>query len=433
MTAPVPAGAAPPSSLRILCVADEYPWPAVNGYRLRLAAVVEALAGLGEVDLFVAVGGGRDPEDCVPPSGLVARQLVVTQHERARTAATWWGWLTGSQPRRLYWADWGAARRALAQFGAPRYDCVWYAHLDSWEGFGGIASGRSVVDLDNLEDEKLRALRRATGWGPGSAASRPSEAPRRAIDRVDERRWGRRQRAAATMVDRVVVCSELDRRRLGVANCDVVANGYEPPGGPMPIVSERRPAGPVLTLVALFSYEPNADAARWFVHDVLPAVRSRHPDASFQVVGRWPDPVPGWLDAPGVDTVGEVADVRPFLERSDVCVAPVRYGSGTRVKILEAFAHGVPVVATTLGAEGIDARPGLDILLADDHTAFARACCRLLDEPELAVRMGAAGHDLWARRYRREPTLVAVRSVVTQGLATAPIDEDSRLGGPPAV
>jgi glycosyltransferase involved in cell wall biosynthesis len=102
---------------------------------------------------------------------------------------------------------------------------------------------------------------------------------------------------------------------------------------------------------------------------------------------------------PRIEVTGLVDDLRPHLAEAAVAIVPLRVGGGTRLKILEAMAMGKAVVSTTLGAEGIAHRPGENILLADSPADFAAAVGRVLDDPSLAARLGAAGRDLVASTY----------------------------------
>ena len=104
---------------------------------------------------------------------------------------------------------------------------------------------------------------------------------------------------------------------------------------------------------------------------------------------------------PAVTVVGTVPAMEPELARADVAVVPIRYGSGTRLKILESFAHRVPVVSTTIGAEGLEVVDGVHLLLADDPDAFAAACQRLLTEPDLRKRLVDAAEELYRERFER--------------------------------
>ena len=118
-----------------------------------------------------------------------------------------------------------------------------------------------------------------------------------------------------------------------------------------------RPA--VVLFQATFDYAPNVDAADWLVAEVAPRLRSRIPDVEIRLVGT---PVPGVQRQhrpPAVTVVGKVPTMEPELAHADIAVVPIRYGSGTRFKILESFAHRVPVVSTTIGAEGLDVVDGM--------------------------------------------------------------------------
>lgn len=158
-----------------------------------------------------------------------------------------------------------------------------------------------------------------------------------------------------------------------------------------------------IAFVGAMSFGPNVAAARWFVGDVLPRLRSLRPDVTVTIVGR--DPVASVLalaDDPAVTVTGGVDDVRPFLARAAVVVAPMVSGSGIKNKILEAMAMQRPVVATGLAADGLAAQPGRDLLVADGADAFAAAVESLLADPRRAAAVAAAGRALVEARYTWE-------------------------------
>ncbi len=125
-------------------------------------------------------------------------------------------------------------------------------------------------------------------------------------------------------------------------------------------------------------YFPNADAARFFVRDVLPVLRAELGDSfEVRIVGKAPPSVRELGKVPNVTVTGYVSDLSTELARTDVMIVPLRHGSGTRLKILEAFANMIPVVSTTIGAAGLDAHDGEHLLIADTPAEFARACTRL--------------------------------------------------------
>lgn len=144
-----------------------------------------------------------------------------------------------------------------------------------------------------------------------------------------------------------------------------------------------------------FRHLPNQVALEWFARQVLPHIVAARPDAKLVVIGPDPPPPHAFADCgPAIEFLGFVEDIRPALEQMDVFVCPILHGSGVRVKLLEAFAAGIPVVSTSIGAEGLARVDGEFCRLADEPEAFARRVIEVFDDPA-----GAAG---MARRARTE-------------------------------
>jgi GT2 family glycosyltransferase len=156
---------------------------------------------------------------------------------------------------------------------------------------------------------------------------------------------------------------------------------------------DGREAGAMLFLGS-FRHTPNQAALNWFAQEVLPRVLSRRPDARLVVVGSDPPPRHALPDTAGIELRGFVEDVREPLGRYAVFVCPILSGSGVRVKLLEAFAAGIPVVSTRLGAEGLGSQDGEFCALADEPAGFADKILELFEQPEQARAM--------AERSRRE-------------------------------
>lgn len=148
----------------------------------------------------------------------------------------------------------------------------------------------------------------------------------------------------------------------------------------------------MLVFLGSLDWRPNLEAVRWFLREVWPRVKAEVPEARFRIAGSNP---PRRLDearrTEGVELLGRVADARTFFASGTAMVVPLLSGGGVRVKILEAMALGVPVVSTRLGAAGIAARDGREILLADDPEGLASACTRLLRDSARAAQLGRAG------------------------------------------
>ena len=151
-------------------------------------------------------------------------------------------------------------------------------------------------------------------------------------------------------------------------------------------------------------YYPNVQAVLFFAEKCWPAIRARLPDATWEIVGSHPPAEVLALAAlPGVTVTGAVADVRPHLAAASVAIAPLLIGGGTRLKILEAFATGTPMVSTRIGCEGLAVVPGVSLLVEDDPPAFAEAVVRVLTDASLRARLSLAGRSVaestygWAR------------------------------------
>jgi glycosyltransferase involved in cell wall biosynthesis len=184
-------------------------------------------------------------------------------------------------------------------------------------------------------------------------------------------------------VRKVIAVSESDaalmREWYGVKLPDAVPTGVD--------ADYFKPRGPVapaadLVFVGSMDWAPNVDGIEWFEREVLPAILARKPGCTVAIVGRTPPPQIRDLAArhPGVQVTGTVPDVRPWLWGSKISIVPLRVGGGTRLKIFEAMAAGAPVVSTTVGAEGLGAKDGETIRIADRPEDFAAACLELLDD-----------------------------------------------------
>ena len=155
-----------------------------------------------------------------------------------------------------------------------------------------------------------------------------------------------------------------------------------------------------LLYVGSMDYHANIDAVTQFAREDWPAIHAQRSELKFTIVGRKPAPeVVALQELAGVEVTGTVPDVRPFYAEAVAQIVPLRVGSGSRLKILEAMAAGVPVVSTTLGAEGLSVTDGHDIAIADDADAMARALFALCDNPEHKGNMARAARALVTRQY----------------------------------
>ncbi len=158
-----------------------------------------------------------------------------------------------------------------------------------------------------------------------------------------------------------------------------------------------------IVFTGALSFHPNVDGVVWFVETAWPLVHARCPDARLLIVGRSPAPAVAALGGRhGVSVYPDVPDIRPYLAAAALAIAPLRLGSGARLKILDALAAGLPVVSTTVGAEGLALVHDRDLLLADEPDAFAAAVLALLDDPARAHALAQQGQDVVRRLYSWE-------------------------------
>jgi glycosyltransferase involved in cell wall biosynthesis len=146
---------------------------------------------------------------------------------------------------------------------------------------------------------------------------------------------------------------------------------------------------------------PNIDGMRYFFHEILPIIRKSSPDCRVTIVGRTPTAEIRQMSErdPLIEVTGTVPDVRPYLWQSAVSIVPLRIGGGTRMKIYEAMAARIPVVSTTIGAEGLEIHPPHDIRIADEPESFARECLDLLQRRDTADQVAGAAWNLVAGNF----------------------------------
>jgi glycosyltransferase involved in cell wall biosynthesis len=176
--------------------------------------------------------------------------------------------------------------------------------------------------------------------------------------------------------------------------------------------TETAPADDSLIMTGTVGYYPNLDGIVWFLREIFPHIRAVRPHAQLRIVGQLNAPAAERIGHPaGVVLTGRVPDVRPYVARSSVFVVPLRVGSGTRLKVLEAMAQGIPVVSTTIGCAGLAVTHEEHLLIADSPTEFAAATTRLLADPALRTRLSGNARRLVAAQYDWGPIVEQLERV----------------------
>jgi glycosyltransferase involved in cell wall biosynthesis len=229
---------------------------------------------------------------------------------------------------------------------------------------------------------------------------------------------------AFASVDQVWACSAVDARH---------AREIYPAAAPIAVVPNtvdtdrlaraELPAGqPVLVYPAAFGYPPNRTAVRWLLDEIFPALLSARPDARLVLVGSEPteDMLAAAAGDPRIEVTGAVPDTAPFFGSATVVPVPLREGGGTRFKVLEALAAGVPVVSTAKGVEGLDLSPGEDYLRAESTDEFVAAISRLAGDRSMRRAFAERGRATVERRFSLDAAREAVRGALAELDVRAP-------------
>lgn len=229
---------------------------------------------------------------------------------------------------------------------------------------------------------------------------------------VEQQRLKRYEGQIVNHFECTLTVTDIDRQRLAEAAASVAAgadSGASRRIITIPIAVNTREILPVkrpqaslhLLTLGTLHYQPNADGIRWFIQEVFPRIQRDLPGISLTIIGKNPPPdfIQFARQDPKIIVAGYVPDLTPYLEQSALMVIPVRAGGGMRVRILEGFARGMPMVTTTTGLEGIEARPGLDVLVADTPEAFAAEVTRLAQDKALQTQLSVNGRRLAEEKY----------------------------------
>ena len=241
------------------------------------------------------------------------------------------------------------------------------------------------------------------------------------------------ERAAAGAADGVWLCSEEDGRKLvaigaGPKVLSVVPNGVPPEAAAALAAGlvdvPKRDTGPTLLFVGHLGYKPNVQAVGPLVDAILPAIRARLPEARLLLAGREPArSVIARGNRPGVEIIAGPPSLAPIFARADLSVVPLKSGGGTRIKVIESMANGVPVVASAVAVEGLDLVDGETFVRAETPAEFAAAVASLWADRDRYDRLRRRGFEEASRRFGPAAIAAAV------GDAVAALGLGRRAGG----
>jgi glycosyltransferase involved in cell wall biosynthesis len=400
-------------SKRILFLTPQLPYPLHQGTTLRNFGLIWGLAKRGhKVGLLSFVEPDQPNLRSTPLADLCDPADTILAPERSRM----------ERLRDLVRGFADMARRRWSEEFAGKLEQILATHSFDIIHIEGIEMAPYLKVLKRAAPEALLiydahnaeyALQRRIAQ---QDIRRPARWPAAVYSAVQTTRLRNLETSLCHDVDRVMAVSEADAQILGelphqtpitVIPNAIMADAYQP--------KETQAADiphPAMVFTGKMDFRPNVDATLWFVDHIQPRILEEVGDAHFIVVGQKPHPrLDSLRNRPHVALTGYVDSIQPYLRAADVYVAPLRMGSGTRLKLLEAMAMGCAIVSTRIGAEGLSVEDGVHILLADTAAEFAASVVSLLHNAELRARLGSRAQMLVRERYDWQAIIPAVESV----------------------
>lgn len=402
--------------MKLLFVTPYLPSPPVYGGQRRIHGLITRLAERHEVSIASLAYSRDDYEHAISLTREYCREVIVVPET--------WHRVDGKQKRMRQIMSLLSSRSwEDVLYRRPKLRALLDAHLAQHDydaiivefSFMGCYTLRRpgarrpllILDEHNIEYDLLRRTADATGFA------------RKVFQGINWRKLRREEVKLWRAYDGVSAVSTRDRDIVRAeapsAKTAVVPNGVDTeffvPNPQLP------PVRGTLLFFGAMNYYPNTDAAVFFVNEVIPRIVAQRPDVELRIVGAIGEGAVPALAGPNVNIVGFAEDIRVEIARAAVVIAPLRIGGGTRLKILEAMSMAKAVVATRIGAEGIDVRDEHDILLADDPADQAAAILRLLDEPGVAERIGSAARKTVLSAYGWEASAAKLERFIEERLA----------------
>jgi len=367
--------------MKILYFSPRECWPLTTGARLRDYHLARAL-GRNAAVTYLGLRAPQEPAEELPPAEAGFAEVVIALRRPPYRLFDLIRGAAGPHPVTVlnYWSSEAVA--ALERIlRSARFDTVQIegVHLIRYlPVIRSAAPGAAIIaDWHNIESEILSRY-----------ADTAENLPRRLFARRTAGLVAREENTLLAACDCHTVASEREREKLLRRNPTARIHSL-PNGVDVGYYANVAPTaeGQEILFVGSMDYHANVDAAVWMAKEAWPILKQRLPELRLTIVGRKPTPEVQALAAEEIAVTGTVDDVRPFYRRAFAVAVPLRVGSGTRLKILEAMAAGVPVVSTRLGAEGLDVVDGDTILLADNASDMAGAIARLQADRPLRARL----------------------------------------------
>lgn len=367
------------------------PWPADTGGKLRSYFLLRGLAERADVDLFTFTHG---ESPVAGPLNDLCRRVIVTPVKPPGVALDSLASLASSLPRSVRYFQSASSLRVVQSQLAAGYDAL---VADEIVISPYVTGARNNTAARIVNRQKIDWLHYA------EMAQHRRFGRDKALDWTEARRLRSFESVEMPQYHSVVVCSTDDergakRQMAGVpAPIEVIVNGadtdyYQPIRTP--------DTQPTALLLGTMNYYPNIDAVLHYMQTMHEALRAAVPELRLIIVGHRPPPeIEALGNLPGVTVTGSVDDIRPYLARAWVQLVPLRLGGGTRLKIVESMAAGLPVLSTSVGAQGLAVQDGVEMMLADEPAAFVAKAVQLLNDAELRATISRTARSFVEEYY----------------------------------
>ena len=373
--------------MNILILSPFFPWPLSQGGKIRVFNIIKHLARNRKISL--ACVSDEKISDHGPLADFCEEIICVERRQNLIRDIPVFLFGKGSFNFVRFSSE--AFREALRQLLTRKsFDLVQIEFSMMWQYadiFDGISS---VLDAHNIESEIVRQI--------GETQINPL---RRFLYKLEEKKIRRGEEKAWRECKICFAVSEKEREVIAThgGKAFTIPNGVDLERFqyvPKENVDRR------ILLLAGMDYLPNVDSVKYFLNGILPLIREKLPDILLDVVGRDLWKIRGWLPHKGMEFHESVSDILPYLRQADLLVVPLRQGAGTRIKILEAMAAGLPVVATSKGCEGLVVKDGEHLLIADEAGSFAEAVHKILNDAGLGKSLACNARTLVETKYSWE-------------------------------
>ena len=399
--------------MKLLILTPQLPYPPHQGTTIRNFNIIKHLAPRHDITLL-SFGTPEELANAEPLRALCRRIEIAPYPTRSMVQRAFTTFFSSQPDMALRLQSAAMHQKAATILRDETFDIVQVEGIEMARYVGGskLETAKRPVGIGNwkliFDDHNAEYVLQRTAF----------ESDARHINRwhaalyswIQWQKLTRYERAICRRANHIIAASDTDAR--AISNLQSPTSNFQLPVSVIPngvdtdhfVPSDEVCAKPLAEFSMVYAgkmdFRPNVDAMLWFCDEILPRIRAAIPQAHIVIVGQKPAPrIRALGEQKGVEVTGWVPDTRPYVADAAVYVVPLRMGSGTRLKVLEAMAMGKAIVSTSRGVEGIEFVPGREALIADTPEEFARTVIALFRDPDRRRELGRAARLLVESKY----------------------------------